>query len=178
MIASILHDLDWVLPLRTDWLTLLFKAFTHLGYTGFFFAALPLLYWCWDKEKANRLANLTLVAALLMFFLKDFFQDPRPPVEFAMEGYRPKSFGLPSGHTLLAIIFWGCLAMEIQKRWFTVTSVIMILGIAFSRLYLGVHDLEDVLGGTFPGILLLLALFLFQRVTTKKANVSLVLSSS
>lgn len=162
MTASILHDLDWVLPLRADWLTPVFKALTHLGYTGFFFAALPLLYWSWDKDKANRLANLTLVAALLMYFLKNCFQDPRPPVEFAMEGYRPESFGLPSGHTLLAIVFWGGLAMEIRKSWFSILTLIMITGIAFSRLYLGVHDIEDVLGGIFLGVLLLGGLHIHQ----------------
>ncbi|MDF1825014.1 MAG: phosphatase PAP2 family protein [Verrucomicrobiales bacterium] len=158
MTANILYDLDWILPLRNEWLTAVFKGFTHLGYTGFFFAALPLLYWCWNKDKANRIATLTLIAALLMFFLKNLFQDPRPPATFAMEGYRPESFGLPSGHTFLAIVFWGGMAGEIRTKWFTFIALVMIIGIAFSRLYLGVHDLEDILGGAIPGGLLLAGL--------------------
>lgn len=91
MLASLLYDLDWVLPLRHEWLTPVFKGFTILGFTEFFFAALPLLYWCWNKEAASRIAILTLLSGFLTLFLKVAFADARPPLEYALEGYRPES---------------------------------------------------------------------------------------
>ncbi|MDF1657334.1 MAG: phosphatase PAP2 family protein [Verrucomicrobiales bacterium] len=163
MIASILHDMEWVLPLRHDAITPVFKAFTFLGFTEFFFAALPLLYWCWNKESGNRVAMLTLLAAILTLFFKDLFQDSRPPIELAVSNLRPDSYGLPSGHTLMAIVFWGSLAVETRNRWILVIAAIMIPGITLSRLYLGVHDLEDILGGLVIGGLLLTAFLLWKR---------------
>lgn len=163
MPASLLHDLDWVLPLRQEWLTPVFQGFTFLGFTEFFFAALPLLYWCWNKEAASRVAVLTLISGLFTLFLKVTFADPRPPQEFAMEGYRPESYGLPSGHTLMAITFWGSLAVESGRRVARWVAAVLIAGIAFSRLYLGVHDLEDILVGAVVGVTLLAAYLLRTR---------------
>lgn len=150
-----LHNLDWVLPLRSDWLTPVFSFFTWLGYTRFFFFALPILYWTWSKKSATRLAVMLAVGALITFFLKDLIQDPRPPEQFVMEGEEMESFGLPSGHTLIAIVFWLTLAAEIGRRWVTVLCAIIVTGIALSRLYLGVHDVEDILGGAAIGFALL-----------------------
>lgn len=162
MIASILHDMEWVLPLRHEALTPVFTVFTFLGFTEFFFGALPLLYWCWNKESGSRIAILTLISGVLTLFFKDLFQDPRPPAGLAIDGLRPESYGLPGGHTLMAIVFWGGLAVETKKRWILAIAVLMITGISSSRLYLGVHDLEDVLGGAVIGFLLLTA-FAFRK---------------
>ena len=150
-----LHDLDWVLPLRQEWLTPVFVFFTLLGYTGFFLVALPLLYWIGNARLGNRIAIPTVLAAMVMYFCKDFFQDPRPPEELALNDLRPDSYGLPSGHTMIAIVFWWGLAREIRKRWFWIVALILVPLIAFSRLYLGVHDVEDILGGAILGLILL-----------------------
>lgn len=149
-----LHNLDWVLPLRNDWLTPVFSFFTWLGYTKFFFFALPLLYWTWNKKSATRLTVILTVGALITFYLKDLFKDPRPPAEYWMPGQDLESYGLPSGHTLIAIVFWLTLAAEIGRRWVSVGCILVVAGIAFSRLYLGVHDVEDILGGAILGLTL------------------------
>ncbi|MEM6916831.1 MAG: phosphatase PAP2 family protein [Verrucomicrobiota bacterium] len=162
-LASILHDMEWVVPLRQESITPVFKFFTALGFTEFFFAALPILYWCWNKEAGSRVAVLTLLAGMLTIFLKDLFQDPRPPAELAVEGTRPDSYGLPSGHTMMAIVFWGSLAYESNRRWLLILACILVVCISSSRLYLGVHDLEDVLVGGGIGLLLLGALILKRQ---------------
>lgn len=162
MIASILHDMEWVVPLRSEFLTPVFKFFTILGFTEFFFAALPILFWSWNKRSGSRIAILTLVAGMLTLFFKDLFQDPRPPAEIAVPGTRPESYGLPSGHTLMAIVFWGSLAFEARKKWLYPLAIFLIIGISSSRLYLGVHDIEDVLVGAAIGFLLLGSLIFRQ----------------
>jgi membrane-associated phospholipid phosphatase len=147
---DLLHKLDWVLPLRNEFFTPLAEFFTALGYVPFFLLSLPILYWAWNKPAVNRITIVLLLSALLNTFLKDLFRDARPE-EYFMEGHGEDSYGLPSGHTQLAIVFWYALAMEIRKRWFWVMASVFVTGIAFSRLYLGVHDLEDVIGGAILG---------------------------
>ncbi len=144
-----LHDISWVLPLRADWLTPIMFALTWLGYFPFFLIALPLAYWLWDKAAATRLAVLIMVTAVLNGFLKDLIQDPRPdPALFALDGDRTStSYGLPSGHAQVAMVMWTWIALEIRRAWAWALAAALIAGIGFSRLYLGVHDLEDVLGG-------------------------------
>ncbi|MDB4657625.1 phosphatase PAP2 family protein [Verrucomicrobiales bacterium] len=146
-----LHNLDWVIPMRNGVLTPVFVFFTWLGYAVFFFLALPILFWVWDKNAAHRLAVAILISALVNYFFKDLFQDPRPSAYF-MGDHGPDSYGLPSGHTQLGIVFWFSIACEIGKRWAWIGAIIFACGIAFSRLYLGVHDVEDVLAGAVLGI--------------------------
>ena len=44
----------------------------------------------------------------------------------------------------------------------------MIIGICFSRLYLGVHDIEDVAGGLTLGVLSLLLFARYREALTKR----------
>jgi glycerophosphoryl diester phosphodiesterase len=150
-VDALLHDLDWVLPLRSEPATLVFETFTLVGYPLFYLALLPLAYWLWDKDAATRLAVLLLASAVVNGFLKDLFDDPRPAASFALDPRVSDSYGLPSGHAQLAVVTWGWLAWELRRAWAWVLAAVMILGICFSRLYLGVHDLEDVLAGAAIG---------------------------
>ncbi len=170
-----LHNLDWVLPLRNGFLTPVFEFFTYLGYPDFFFFSLPILYWVWKKESANRVTLALLSSALLTYYFKNLFQDPRPTPYF-MEGHEPDSFGLPSGHTQLSIVFWFSLALEIGKRWFWGIALFFACGIAFSRLYLGVHDVEDVIGGIVLGTVgLLLLRWLFTKPPVFQCSIIITL---
>lgn len=148
-----LHGMDWVLPLRSEAATAVFQAFTALGYFPFYLLALPLAYWLWDRGAATRLVVLIMLSAILNGLLKDVFDDPRPAIEYALDGKVGDSYGLPSGHAQLAFAAWGWLAMELRTRWGWVLAAVVIAGICFSRLYLGVHDVEDVLAGSVIGLL-------------------------
>jgi glycerophosphoryl diester phosphodiesterase len=149
---SFLHDISWVVPLRSDALTLIFNALTLLGYTQFFLVMLPLGYWLWDKALFTRLAILIGFVGLSNTFLKDLFQDPRPPLAFALDGRVGDSFGLPSGHAQIAVAMWLWLAYEIRRTWAWIAAILVAIGVAASRIYLGVHDMEDVLGGALIGL--------------------------
>jgi membrane-associated phospholipid phosphatase len=148
---AFLHDLSWVLPLRSQVATVVFLAFTSLGYTRFFLLFLSLGYWVGDKRVFTRLAMLVLATAILNSFLKDFFQDPRPGFTYAIDGRVGDSYGLPSGHAQVAVVLWFWLAYEIRRLWAYGVASILVGGIVFSRLYLGVHDVEDVLAGALFG---------------------------
>jgi len=154
---SFLHDMGWAVALRHDTLTPIFLGFTWLGYTTFFLIALPIGYWAWNKDKITRVALIVLASAVLNAFLKDLWQNPRPDSLIWVDPQMDDSYGLPSGHTQVGIVMWFWLAYEIRKAWAWVVAAIVAGGIAFSRLYLGVHDVEDVLGGAIIGFATLFA---------------------
>lgn len=150
--SSILYDLSWVEPLRTPWLTPLFEALTWTGYAPFFLLFLPLGYWLWNRGAFTRLALLVLFTAIANAWFKELFQDPRPDIAFALDGRVGESFGRPSGHAQLAVAAWLWLAWEVRRRWAWVLAGVMIAGVSASRLYLGVHDLDDVVWGLGLGL--------------------------
>ena len=158
---ELLHSLDWVLPLRSEGLTPLMRFFTLLGYEKFILFFLPLGYWAWNRGVFLRLLVLVAATALLNAWLKDFWQDPRPDIALRMDHEVGTSFGLPSGHAQIAVVIWLWLAWELRRSWAWLVGVVIAVGIIFSRLYLGAHDVEDVLGGSLLGIATLL---LFERV--------------
>lgn len=136
---------------------IVFQYITFMGDEEFYLLLIPLLLWCIDFKKGARLTIFFLLSAYITFFLKDFFQHPRPfnlvpSVHLASaEGY-----GFPSGHALSAITVWGAIAIWARKVWvWAVTGGIVIL-IGFSRIYLGVHFPTDVLAGWLIGISLLI----------------------
>ncbi|BCW89001.1 hypothetical protein sos41_21560 [Alphaproteobacteria bacterium SO-S41] len=163
------HDLSWVPPLRTPFRTDLANLFTELGYAQFFIAFLPIAYWLWDKHVGTRLALLIIFTAVLNGFCKDLFQDPRPDAAFSLDGRvdPTTSYGMPSGHAQVAVAMWLWLAWEIRRWWAWPIAVIVALGVIASRLYLGVHDVEDVMVGATLGLLTLPVFAFFLSGTFK-----------
>ncbi len=70
-------------------------------------------------------------------------------------------YGFPSGHTSIAIAFWGALFYLYRKKWIRGICMALMVLIPFSRLYLGVHFLADVLGGLVLGGLMLAISYYF-----------------
>ena len=169
--SQILHDLTWVLPLRNDLLTPIMQGFTWLGYDKFILLFLPLGYWAWNKPMFLRLFILVAITALLNAFLKDLWQDPRPDISLRMDHDVGESFGAPSGHAQIAVVLWLWLAYESRRLWCWLTSSLLVLGIIFSRLYLGAHDLEDVLlGSALGGVSLLVFALVKDWVWWREVN--------
>jgi len=153
---DLLHNIDWVLPLRTPALTMLAFGLSWLGYSTFimFFAAVG--YWIWDKAVFFRVTILIMFSALLNAYCKDLFQDPRPPLSLRLDDLVGNSYGLPSGHAQMAVVIWMWLAYELKRTWSWLLCGLICLGVILSRLYLGAHDLEDVLAGAALGALTLI----------------------
>ncbi|MBU1341993.1 MAG: phosphatase PAP2 family protein [Proteobacteria bacterium] len=160
-----LHNIEWISALRTDGLTLIFKAFTFMGYRSFILLFIPLGFWLFNKKIFARAGLLVMFSLLLNAFLKEIFQDPRPDMQYWLDFKMDTPYGFPSGHAQVAIVLWMWIAWEIRKKWAWIVFSIIALGICMSRLYLGVHDVEDILGGMFFGTLTLVS---FGMLTTKR----------
>jgi membrane-associated phospholipid phosphatase len=62
-----------------------------------------------------------------------------------------------------AAAVWGAIAASFRRRWVWVAAVLLIFLIGFSRLYLGVHFVTDVLAGWIFGALLLWIILRLER---------------
>jgi membrane-associated phospholipid phosphatase len=159
--GDIWHDVSWVVPYRNEGLTTIFEAFTWLGYPAFVMLFLPLGYWLWNKNKFTRLTAVVILATLLNAFLKDYWQNPRPDAVFRLDPGVGDSYGMPSGHAQISAVLWFGLAYEIKRSWAWIVAGVIVSGIAFSRVYLGIHDLEDIVVGLALALACLLTYRLF-----------------
>lgn len=97
------------------------------------------------------LINLCSVTVLNLI-LKSILQRPRPN-EYRIINETGYSF--PSGHSMISMAFYGFIIYLIYKniknkylKWISIILLsILILMIGFSRIYLGVHYVSDVLAG-------------------------------
>ena len=95
---------------------------------------------------------------LLNLLLKHAFVRQRPRFDDPLLTLTTYSF--PSGHTMLATVFYGTLCVLVasrvrQWRWRVLAIAVagfMIVLVGFSRIYLGAHYLSDVLAAIAEGL--------------------------
>lgn len=101
---------------------------------------------------------LLLLSGVLNQDLKALCAQPRPfELQPTVEMVHLTSFGFPSGAAQTVLVLFGFLALEIRKQWCWWLCSCIVLLISFSRIYLGVHFVSDVIGGWIAGVLLLTA---------------------
>ena len=126
-------------------------------YSTHYLAFTLLLYWCGYCVSATRIGCGVLFSTLVFGSCRQFFHSPRPYWEHPQlfNGLYEKAWGMPSGHSQLAVTFWGLSAIHLKLRLFCFFAPIMILAIAISRLYLGLHYPEQVVAGLTLGVILI-----------------------
>ncbi len=164
---------------------LIFEVFTNIGSTTVFIVLIGVFYIAYDKNFAKNLTLNLLFAVYLNSLLKDLFQDPRPstnvdPNEVTEEnpqGLIETGYGFPSGHSQQAVMIWGYIGFEFKER-ITIknisivpilTSILSFL-VIISRVIVGVHDLQDIVGGTLIGIVSLLGVIFLMPILIRWFN--------
>lgn len=154
----------WVRDQRNGILDPVFRTVSQLGGLNVVVIGLAtlllLLY-----RRCHSLAYVLLTAVLarpaLEWVLKAAIDRPRPDIDRLVPGM---GASFPSGHVMAAIALWGLVppvvALLTRRRFWWWVSVagsgLIILGVAFSRMYLGVHWFSDVVGALVLGSLYLL----------------------
>lgn len=127
-----------------------FATVTHMGEEVFFLGIAILFYWCISKRQGYYILVTGVIGSVINQWLKIVCRIPRPwildpnfkPVGDAVAEATGYSF--PSGHTQNIAGTFGCIGRYNKQRWLKIVSVVIILLVAFSRMYLGVHTPLDV----------------------------------
>jgi membrane protein DedA with SNARE-associated domain/membrane-associated phospholipid phosphatase len=145
--------------LRTPWADSVMVSVTMLG-DAFVYAAVTAAVAAWLLWKRNPPAAVHLLSAvafgaILNRVLKLTLHVPRPTELYS----GVSSFSFPSGHATMAMVTYGFLAVLVarelrpgRRRLAYVAAGLLIVSIATSRLYLGVHWFTDVAGGLALGL--------------------------
>jgi membrane-associated phospholipid phosphatase len=143
-----------------------FRVITSLGDELFYLLLFPLLLWCVDFYLGIRVGIIFLLSVYVNAGLKEIFQQPRPfDILAEIQKVHASGYGFPSGHAQSSLIVWGSIAYWEKQIWIRNLSVLLILLIGFSRIYLGVHFPTDILGGwLFGGLILGLSYFIFLKI--------------
>jgi undecaprenyl-diphosphatase len=156
---AVLRRLD---AIQAPWLDAVMLEVTALG-NGTVVLALALVSatFLWlnrHRYSAALLAGATAGALLLNILLKSYFDRPRPQV--VSWGTHVSTSSFPSGHATSAIVVYATIAYLVarlqQRRLSRIVTLalagVVILGIAASRLVLGVHYPSDVAAGLVIGL--------------------------
>lgn len=155
--------------IRTPFLDKLISFITMLGAETIFLAFAIVLFWCVNKRYGYYVMTVGFVGTILNQFLKLAFHIPRPwvrdpnftAVESAIEDAAGYSF--PSAHTQNAVTVYGTSARMTKNKILRIVCIVMVLLIAFSRMYLGVHTPADVIVSLVIGTILTFVFYPFFK---------------
>ena len=162
---------------RTSQLSTFFYAATQLGSVyvtvGAVILGTIILFWQHKNRSVYILWGVIAGVTLFVQVGKRTFVRARP---LEVGYYHETGYSFPSGHSATAMALYGLLGYWFIRRshrkrnqvLIGLGAVGMILLVGFSRIYLGVHFLSDVLGGYLVGICWLIvgiALTEWQRKT-------------
>ncbi len=120
-------------------------------------------------------AILTLVLFLLVFGISDFvsssifkplFHRFRPTHYPGFEqyidivrNYRGGMYGFVSGHACTSFEIATFISLLFRNKWVTITSILWASINSYSRIYLGVHFISDIVFGAIVGVLIAFLFF-------------------
>ena len=154
------HLMHWVQAHATAARTAFFLFVTHWHNTpGVLVMTTLLVLWLAHKRSWDWVLRVVLavpLGMLLNVLLKNIFQRQRPVFDEPLLTLLTYSF--PSGHTAAATLLYGVLAAwlltVLQRRWHAPVVLLaasMVVVVALSRVYLGVHYPSDVFAAMASG---------------------------
>ena len=136
--------------------------------------AVLIIYYIVVNRKLLLMVHISyfIFATYIIALLKQAFQQSRPIWYDARisnwEWFCPKDFGNPSGHSFAVILLYEPIISDSigywkYKPWMYVLTVLFIM-IPISRMYLGVHSLNQILFGLSLGtVFLILYKYIYQK---------------
>ena len=143
-----------IAALRSPGLTGIMKILSHMaGPSALIIGSLLLAIMIRQRQKWLSIFLNLSISVTLNLGLKQMYARPRPAIITAL--VTESGFSFPSGHSMGSAAFYGFIIYLIaqsdmkpaMKRAVSALIIALIGLIGFSRVYLGVHYLSDVIGG-------------------------------
>lgn len=167
MDLAILHWMQSTLA--NPFLDTIFPLITKLGEHGAIWLIIAIILIC---TKKNRVWGVTMIVAIGCAWLigdqilKDIIARPRPFIEdptLTLIIAPPDGYSLPSGHSSSSFCAATILSFAYLKKGWKAGAWVLAVLIAFSRVYLCVHNPSDVLAGAAFGVLIALIAVFFAK---------------
>ena len=153
---------EGISSIRTNFLDGFFLGLTFISskFIIFFFLTILFISFRKKREWVLPLWSTLVIASIVNFFLKIAVQRPRPfqlgivsilPI-LEKASHAVWNFSFPSGHAIIVFSVLPLLNKEFPKLKYM--WIIFAVLVAFSRVYLGLHFLSDVIVGGLIGYLL------------------------
>lgn len=152
-------DIEYLLFLQNlreqaaPWVTAVLLQISELMVSMIPVLAAALMYWCVDKRAGHLMVFCSAGAPAVNQLIKNtacvyrpWIRDSRLHIAQAAAA-SATGYSFPSGHTTLAVGFYGGLANYLKRfsRWWIVPCAVLTVLTAFSRNWLGAHTPQDVL---------------------------------
>lgn len=142
-----------------DWF---FDIYTNVGDGLFSVAVFIILLLAGRKLLAIEVLLAYSLSGIVSQICKRFFATPRPKT-FLLQHHIDYAYSnsielagntsFPSGHTISAFALAAILSLNAKNKWMGLWYLIAAILVGYSRIYLGVHFPEDVLGGSVIGVI-------------------------
>lgn len=164
---------SFIIGIHNDNLTKIMINITNLG-SAYSLIVITILITLFAIIKNKHLPINTIMNLIAVFLTSQLFKAiirrNRPTGLFLTTA---SGYSYPSGHTMVSFAFFTFIAIslcekidnKLVKIIIRISSIILVLLIGFSRIYLGVHHTTDILGGYLLGLSYLM---LFLNIRDKR----------
>ncbi len=134
-----------------------------------------------------KITLLTIVSVAVIFTLcdqisssvfKELFQRLRPThhpdfmeLVDTVRGYRSRGYSFISGHATNSFGIAVFLSLVFKNRWVTIPLIVWAMLNNYSRIYLGVHFISDVLGGIIVGTMIAFVVYYLYNIIRKRIKI-------
>ncbi len=157
--------------------TIMFTISGKLIWIPFYATILYLSIVHWKKESwiiiVGLILSVVLADQIASGVFKNLVQRPRPThaedishLVVVVNGYRGGNYGFVSSHASISLALATLTSLLFRNRIYTISVFVWTLIVSYSRIYLGVHYLGDILGGMFVGGLVAFVVYWFIQKYT------------